>query len=112
MNWFRGHLAATTATTLGAGVMIFGVAAPPEHCPDVSTAEVESAAIAATDWIVDNQQPDGRWLYEYDRSVDVDIDDYNIVRHAGVMSSLYQAGARGVDGATESADRGLEWATA
>ena len=60
--------------------------------------------------MIDNQQPDGRWLYEYDRVADVAIDDYNIVRHAGVMSSLYQAGARGYDGAFDSADRGLAWA--
>ncbi len=110
MNWFQGHLVATAATTLGAGALIFGVAAPPEHCPTVSTGEVMTAATAATGWIVDNQQPDGRFLYEYDRGDDVDIDDYNIVRHAGVMMSLYQAGARGIEGATESADRSLEWA--
>ena len=28
----------------------------------------------AADWIVDNQQPDGRWLYEYDRATDDDLE--------------------------------------
>ena len=96
--------------TLGAGVLAFGVGAPPENCPEITVAQTERAASGAVDWLVDNQHPDGTWLYEYDRVADVDTDDYNIVRHAGVMSSLYQAGARGYDGAFDSADRGLVWA--
>lgn len=96
--------------TLGAGTVAFGVGAPPEHCPDITAAETQQAAAGAVAWLVDNQSPDGTWLYEYNRTTDVDTDDYNIVRHAGVMSSLYQAGARGYDGAFDSADLGLEWA--
>ncbi len=96
--------------TLGAALLMFGVGAPPERCPDLTPTRLRAAATAAASWIIDNQQPDGTWLYEYDRVRDVATDDYNIVRHAGVMSALYQAGARGIDGAAESADRGLEWA--
>lgn len=104
------RLSATAGVLVGATALAFGVAAPPEHCPDITAAETRAAATAAVDWIVDNQQPDGTWLYEYDRGTDTVIDDYNEVRHAGVMSSLYQAAARGYDGAMVSADLGLDWA--
>lgn len=110
MNQFARRLGAMLAVTIGAGVLTFGVGATPERCPELSASELHGAATAAAGWLIDNQQPDGTWLYEYDRVDDREIDDYNIVRHAGVMSSLYQAGARGVDGAFESADRGLAWA--
>lgn len=95
---------------VGAGALAFGVAAPPERCPDITVDETRAAASAAVGWLVDNQHPDGTWLYEYDRATDTVSDDYNEVRHAGVMSSLYQAATRGYDGALASADRGLEWA--
>ena len=100
----------TAAALLGAGALAFGVAAPPERCPDITVEETRAAATAAVDWMVDNQNPDGTWLYEYDRRTDTVSDDYNEVRHAGVMTALYQAAARGYDGAMESADRGLVWA--
>ena len=61
-------------------------------------------------WFVRNQRPDGRWLYEYDAARQVAPDDYNLVRHAGGIMGLYQAATAGIDGALESADRGLEWA--
>ena len=41
------------------------------------------------------QQPDGRYLYEYDRATDEARPGYNIVRHAGVTMSLYQLAAVG-----------------
>lgn len=104
------QLIATVAITLGAGALIAGVAAPPERCPDITADDTRAAAAAAVGWIVDNQRPDGTWLYEYDRATDTVIDDYNEVRHAGLISALYQAGARGFDGAQQSADDGLEWA--
>jgi len=92
------------------GLLAFGIGAPPERCPDLTPTELRAASVPAANWLIDNQNTDGTWLYEYDRVTDVTSDDYNIVRHAGVMSSLYQAGARDIDGAIESADRGLEWA--
>jgi hypothetical protein len=103
------RLSVAAASTLGATALAFGVGAPPERCPDLTVAEVTAAATAATEWIVDHQQPDGRWLYEYDRVADEASSAYNVVRHAGVMSSLYQAAARGDDRALDSADRGLVW---
>jgi len=103
------RLAMAGVTLVGATAIVFGVGAPPEHCPAIDVADVEAAATATVGWMVDNQQPDGRWLYEYDRVDDVESDDYNIVRHAGMMSSLYQAAARGYEGAFASADRGLDW---
>ncbi|NNE11361.1 MAG: hypothetical protein HKN41_03860 [Ilumatobacter sp.] len=110
MNPVPAKLLATGGVVVGATALAFGVAAPPERCPDVTPSELRAAAVSAADWLIDNQNDDGTWLYEYDRADDRVIDDYNIVRHAGVMMSLYQAGARGVDGASDSADRGLDWA--
>lgn len=112
------RLAATPLLTLAAAAVTFGAAAPPEHCPVVTPAEVEAAAALTVDWIVDNQQADGTWLYEHDRvtgrsdfySPDPGTGAYNVVRHAGVMMSLYQAAGHGFDQALASADRGLEWA--
>ncbi len=104
------RLAATAGVVLGAAVLTFGVAAPPERCPEITAGETRAAASAAVGWIVGNQYPDGTWLYEYERTTDTVVDDYTEVRHAGVMSSLYQAATRGFDGALDSADAGLEWA--
>ncbi len=112
MNPVARTLAGFVGVTVGAGVLTFGAGAPPENCPDISVADTERAAAGAVAWLVDNQQADGTWLYEYDRDNDVETDDYNIVRHAGVMSALYQAGARGYEGAFDSAERGLDWTLA
>ncbi len=110
VNVFARGLASMLGVTVGATVLMFGAGAPPERCPDLTPTQLRAAATSAAGWMIENQQPDGTWLYEYDRVRDRAADDYNIVRHAGVMSSLYQAGARGIDGATASADRGLDWA--
>jgi hypothetical protein len=88
------------------------VVALPEHCPAVSESSVRRAAVEAVGWLERNQLDDGRWLYRYDRAADEAIDDYNTVRHAGVVMSLYQAHAEGVPGALGVADRGVEWAEA
>jgi small neutral amino acid transporter SnatA (MarC family) len=104
------RLTVTAGLTLGAGALVFTAAAPPESCPDITPEATRAAAGSAVGWLVDNQNDDGTWLYEYDRGTDTVSDDYNEVRHAGVMTSLYQAAARGYDGALESADRGLAWA--
>ena len=110
MNVVGRRLAGLVGVTLGASALMFGAGAPPEHCPDLTPASLDAAATSAANWIIDHQQPDGTWLYEYDRVRDRASDDYNIVRHAGVMMSLYQAAAHGIDGALDSADRGLAWA--
>lgn len=114
MSPLTRRLAATPLLTLAAAAVTFGAAAPPEHCPTVTTADIEAAAASTVAWIVDNQQPDGTWLYEYDRETGraeyFATGDYNVVRHAGVMLALYQAAGHGSPGALESADRGLAWA--
>lgn len=105
------RVGATAAFLVGAATLAFGVVAPPEHCPEITTESARAAAAAAVGWIADNQRPDGTWLYEYDRGTDTTSTAYNVVRHAGVLSSLYQAAGRGYEGAWDSAERGLAWAT-
>jgi hypothetical protein len=57
------------------------------------------------------QRPDGTFLYEYDVDAGRQIPGYNVVRHAGVLLSLYQvAGADPGSGALGTGDRGLAWA--
>jgi small neutral amino acid transporter SnatA (MarC family) len=93
-------------------VAVFGVAAPPEHCPAATPAELRLSAQASVDWFVRNQSPDGSWLYEYNADTDevTPASEYNWVRHAGAAMGLYQAAAAGLPGALRSADRGTEWA--
>jgi small neutral amino acid transporter SnatA (MarC family) len=91
-------------------VLAFGAAAPPEHCPPVTAAELRDAAQASVDWFVRNQNPGGDWLYQYNKEDDTTAAEYNPVRHAGVTMGLYQAAAAGLPGALRSADRGTEWA--
>ena len=96
---------------LVAGVLAFGVLAPPEHCPDVTADDLEASATAAVEWFTRNQHDDGTWLYEYDAVADRETGSpYNLVRHAGAVMGLYQAATAGIPGALESADRGVEWA--
>ncbi len=105
----RRALVAVALASLGA-VALFAVAAPPEHCPPVTEADLRASAGEAVTWMTENQAPDGTWLYEYDRAAGQASEDYNVVRHAGVIESLYLADTYGFDGARESADRGLQWA--
>ncbi|MFN3215400.1 MAG: hypothetical protein ACE367_02775 [Acidimicrobiales bacterium] len=89
------------------------VIAQPERCPDVDTAQVTDASVAAVDWLVRNQNPAGDWLYRYDRTSGRDLGDYNEVRHGGVIMSLYQAArllpSPAADQALASADAGVAW---
>ena len=82
-------------------VFAFGVAAPPEHCPSVSPAELRASARASVDWFVRNQNPDGSWLYEYDARTNAVAPpaEYNWVRHAGATMGLYQAAEARLPGA-------------
>lgn len=109
----RGTLAARIAAPivalLGMGVVVFSFGAPREHCPDITTDQLRAASTATVDWFVHNQNADGSWLYEYDHTTDQALDDYNLIRHAGVIQSLYVAHTYGIDGALESADRGMEF---
>jgi hypothetical protein len=78
--------------------------ASPEGCSEPGAAELRTSAQRAAHWLADNQRPDGSFLYQ-SRADGTDLGDYNDVRHAGVLLSLYRAGA------IEPADRGLRWAT-
>ena len=105
-----GTRAGLAVAVLGlTGVGVFGVGAPPEHCPSVDPASLRASATRAVDWFVRNQHNDGTWLYEYDADEDTATPGYNVVRHAGAISGLYQAATFEVAGARESADRGLAW---
>jgi small neutral amino acid transporter SnatA (MarC family) len=95
---------------LGAGVVAFGVMAPPERCPAVTADDLRASATEAVDWFTRNQEQDGTWLYLYDADAGRAVDDYNVVRHAGGVMGLYQAAGAGIPGALDSADRGLGWA--
>jgi small neutral amino acid transporter SnatA (MarC family) len=91
-------------------VFAFGVGAPPESCPSVSSAELRQSSQATVDWFVRNQNPYGTWLYDYNADTDLAKPEYNPVRHSGVTMSLYQAAAAGFPRAMRSADLGTQWA--
>ena len=95
------RLVATAAVwVVGFGVLRVSLLAP-EECPTISKAEAVAAATAAAEWLAAGQQPDGRYLYEYDRTTGQPGEGYNLVRHAGVTMSLYQlrgGGSRGCAG--------------
>jgi small neutral amino acid transporter SnatA (MarC family) len=107
----RRRLAVATLILGAVAVGVFGVLAPPEHCPTPTSAELREAATEAVEWFARNQQADGTWLYLYDVDTASVSADYNVVRHMGVQLSLYQAAAAGIPGAMETAERGLGWAT-
>jgi small neutral amino acid transporter SnatA (MarC family) len=90
-------------------VAVFGVLAPPEHCPTVTVDDLHDASALTVDWFVRNQSSDGTWLYQYDAETDTVVPDYNIVRHAGAIMGLYQAAVAGYPDALASADAGVEW---
>jgi hypothetical protein len=101
---------ALTLLLWGAGAFALrATVVPGETCPVVSADEVMAAARAAADWIERAQREDGTYLYEYDLEEGREIDDYNVVRHAGVTMSLYQMAAEGDHSVLPAADRGLEW---
>jgi small neutral amino acid transporter SnatA (MarC family) len=98
------------ATLAVALVFAFGVAAPPEHCPTVTTSQLHGSAQSAVDWFDRNQHADGSWLYLYNADTNRATPEYNVVRHAGALMGLYQAAAAGLPHALRSADRGTGWA--
>jgi len=98
---------------LGPWLLVVGgarlVVALPERCPEVTAGDARAAAGEAVGWFDRNQRSDGRWVYGYDRDADeVDLRPH-VVRHSGVILSLYQANAAGLDDALAIADRGVAW---
>ena len=106
---------AGTRTRRAFFVALFGFGAlrltlwAPEVCPPFTADQARAAAINAGNWIVTNQDDDGRFLYSWDRDTDEESPDYNLVRHAGVTMSLYQLVAAGQIEYLEAADLGLSW---
>lgn len=104
-----------TAAGLTLAVCAVGIAllrvtvAAPERCPEITPDALEASAIASAAWIEVAQYPDGRYVYEFDRKGDALSDDYNVVRHAGVTMSLYQAVALGDQERLHAADLGMAW---
>ncbi|MBP1633245.1 MAG: hypothetical protein H6Q11_1533 [Acidobacteria bacterium] len=96
-------------TLLGVGLGVFRVAVvPAEVCPEVTAAQVERTIDEAAAWLVRGLGEDGRYVYGYDRNVDLVSPDYNGTRHAGVTMALYQyAAAAGRPDVVGAADRGL-----
>lgn len=92
-------------TAVGLPLTLLGA----EECPTYSADEIHDAALASADWIVDNFQPDNRYLYVWDRDTQSAPDDYNLVRHAGTTMSLYQLIESGETSYLDAADRGLGW---
>jgi hypothetical protein len=105
----RQRLLAAGASWVLALVVVAAVARPEERCPSVTAADAHEAVAAAIGWFAENQHGDGRWRYLYDRSTEEDDPGYNIVRHAGVLLSLYQSEGAGFAEAAPVADRGLEY---
>jgi hypothetical protein len=111
-------MGADVATRVGRGVLAWVIAAvvvraivlQPEHCGPVSVDELRASADETVAWMVRTQEEDGRWTYRYDADADRDMGIYELVRHAGLLMSLYQAQTAGYDEAGEVADRGLEYA--
>jgi len=102
---------------VAAGLLTWAVAlgavravAHPEFCPTATAHNTRAAATAAVGWFTRNQQPDGSWIYRYDKERDTIEAGYNLVRHAGVIMSLYQAAHAGIPGALAAADAGTEYA--
>ncbi len=103
-RWMR-HLAAWVI-----GVTAFRVGlVPAQECPAVTRSEVEAALRNATEWATANLRPDGTYLYRYDRSTDTDLGNYNLIRHAGLVSSLYSAAATPEDPWVPTAEAGLDY---
>lgn len=93
---------------IGAAVLRLTLWAP-EICPTVTAAQAHAAAVDAGDWLVDNQDRDGTYLYGWNRATEEADTSYNLVRHAGVTMSLYQLSRADELGFLDPADRGLAW---
>ncbi len=82
---------------------------PAQDCPAVTRHDVETALRSATSWATANLRADGTFLYRYDRATDTDLGTYNLIRHAGLVSSLYSAAATPTDPWVTTADAGLNY---
>jgi hypothetical protein len=88
---------------------VVAVAVHPEGCGRPSDDQLTRAAELAVGWFGANLEPDGRFVYRYDRDRAITESGYNDTRHAGVLWSLWQAEADGIDGAGEIAERAYDY---
>ncbi len=108
---WRGLLETLTLWALGA-LALRATLIPAQVCPQLSSAEAIASAREAANWAARVQREDGTFLYEYDARDDSDRGGYNLVRHAGVVMSLYMFAAETRDlGGLPVADRGLDFMT-
>jgi len=92
------------------GAALFRIAlVPAEMCPPVSVQDIDLAIDNAGSWAVDNLRDDGRFLYRYDRVADTTSTAYNLPRHAGMSTALFQAVAAGHAGLLPGADASLDY---
>ena len=100
------------AVSLGAwallAVGIRVVLLPAERCSTPSTAEVSAALERAVAWAERSVRADGSYAYRYDRSTGEELGGYNLVRHAGMVSALYQVATR-IPSAAVAAEAGLDY---
>jgi hypothetical protein len=83
----------------------------PEPCPPVTDGRLRDAAGEAVAWFGRNQERSGAWTYLYrPDATDPLPDEYNLVRHAGVLLALEQAATAGIPGTRTPADAGLAFA--
>jgi hypothetical protein len=83
---------------------------PPESCGPTDAASLDAAARASAAWIMRNQHADGSYTYIYLIDANTVPDEYNIVRHAGVTLSLYEAAGYYKDPLMlDTADAGMRW---
>ena len=107
---WRGVAGTLGIWAAGAAVLRF-MLLQPEICPPVTADGALAGARESAAWMARQQAADGSFLYEYDLDAAAPIPGYNVVRHAGVLLSLYQlAGADPSSPALATGDRGYAWA--
>jgi len=109
LGGWKGRLALGVVVWVLTATVLRVAVVPAEQCAPVTEEEVRAAVVRSVGWLVDNQNSDGSWLYRYNRVDDEDIGGYNLVRHAGLLVSLYQADAIGIDGARDAGDAGTDY---
>ena len=89
-------------------VLVLGLAAVavhPEGCGRPSDEQLGDGARLAVGWFAANIDANGDFTYRYDRDRATVGQGYNDTRHAGVMWSLWQAEAVGIEGAGDVAEQ-------
>ena len=83
------------------------VGLPPEACGNPSAIAAGVAVGEAAGWMGRALLPDGRFVYQFDKATGAAAADYNTVRHAAVVMSLYQLAASGDRSGLATADAGM-----